>query len=265
METLINLSQLLFEKYPNSANKLVTIFKKHNIKYKVLENTKDIWVRDFMPFCLDDGQLVSYIYNPDYLQDEFYKKTITKISYKKNHINLVLDGGNFVRYKSKAIMTDKIFKENPNKSKDEIIDEIKSICILDDLIIIPKQPYDYLGHSDSMVRFIDENTVLINDFSIESNTFNTKLKKALTKSNLKIFYMKYSNDFFTKKRNWGAYLNFLKIDNLLIVPIYGISEDKLAINQLQNIYSDCIIETIELNEIIEVGGAIHCITNEVLM
>jgi agmatine/peptidylarginine deiminase len=264
METLINLTELLFKKYPNSANKLVTIFKKYNIKYQVLENTNDIWVRDFMPFCLDNGQLVSYIYNPDYLQDQFYKKTITKIPYKKNHLNLVLDGGNFVRYRNKAIMTDKIFKENPKKSKDEIINEIKSICMLDELIIIPKQPYDYLGHSDSMVKFIDENSVLINDFSIESTTFNTKLKKALNNSNLRILSLKYSDDFFNENRNWGAYLNFLKIDNLIIVPIYGISEDKLAINQLQNIYSDYIIETIELNEIIEVGGAIHCITNEIL-
>ncbi|MGE4384209.1 MAG: agmatine deiminase family protein [Arcobacter sp.] len=262
MKTIIRLSKLLFEKYPNSANKLTDIFKKHNIEYEVLEDTKDIWARDYMPLCLDNGTLVSYIYNPDYLEDEVYKKTITKISHEKNHLDLVIDGGNFVRYKNKAIMTDKVFKENPLKTKDEIIKTIKSTSKLDDLIMIPKQPYDIYGHSDSMVRWVNENTILINDFSIESKTFNDKLLKVLKTHNLNIKTMKYSNTFFTKERNWGAYLNFIKIDNLLIVPIYGISEDILAINQLKNIYENCTIETIELNEIIDVGGAINCITSE---
>ena len=44
----------------------------------------------------------------------------TQITYEKYYLDLIIDGGNFVRYKNKAIMTDKIFKENPSKSKDEI-------------------------------------------------------------------------------------------------------------------------------------------------
>ena len=62
--------------------------------------------------------LVSYIYEPDYLQGVKYKNIKTKINYEINHIDLVIDGGNFVRYKNKAIMmTDKVFKENPSKTK----------------------------------------------------------------------------------------------------------------------------------------------------
>ena len=171
----IRLSRLLFERYPTESKNLKNILNKHNIPYEILENTKDIWMRDFMPFCLDDGTLVSYIYEPDYLQDVKYKNIKTKINYEINHIDLVIDGGNFVRYKNKAIMTDKVFKENPSKTKDEIIEMIKSKCKLDNLIIIPKQPYDIYGHSDSMVRWINENSVLINDFSVESKTFNLKL------------------------------------------------------------------------------------------
>jgi agmatine/peptidylarginine deiminase len=258
----IRLSTLLFKNYPKESQNLVTIFNKHNISYEVLENTKDIWTRDFMPLCLDDGTLVSYIYEPDYLQDDKYQNIKTKIPYEKNHIDLVIDGGNFVRYKNKAIMTDKIFKENPSKTKDEIIEIIKTKCNLEDLIIIPKQPYDTFGHSDSMVQWIDENSVLINDFSIESKTFNTKLLKALKKHQLNIQAMKYSNSFFTKKRNWGAYINFIKIWNVLIVPIYGIKEDILALEELQNIYKNCLIEPITFGAIIKESGALHCVSSE---
>ena len=262
MKTTIGLSSLLFEKFPNEASKLVHILDKHNISYEKLENTKDIWTRDYMPICLDDGTLVSYIYEPDYLKSKKYENSRTQIEYEKNHMDIIMDGGNFVRYKNKAIMTEKVFKENSSKTKDEIINIIKSNCKLDELIIIPQQPHDMFGHSDSMIRWIDEDTILINDFSIESKSFNEKLQNNLSLCNLKIKTMKYSQNFFSKDRDWGAYLNFIKIDNLLIVPIYGIMEDELALNQIRNIFSDCIIEAIEFNKIINEGGAIHCISSE---
>ena len=93
---------------------------------------------------LDDGRLVSYDYDPDYLKDEKYSHLRTKIQPLKEHINLVIDGGNFIRHKNKAIMTDKIFRENPSKTKSEIIETIKQKCALNELIIVPRQPYDML-------------------------------------------------------------------------------------------------------------------------
>lgn len=74
--------------------------------------------------------------------------------------------------------------------------------------------------------------------------------------------MKYSPNFFIKDRDWGAYLNFIKIEDILIVPIYGLKEDILVLKQLQNIYKNCIIEPIKFNSIIKEGGALHCVSCE---
>ena len=74
--------------------------------------------------------------------------------------------------------------------------------------------------------------------------------------------MKYKDGFFTKKRDWGAYLNFIKIKDILIVPIYGIDNDDVALQQINKFYSGYKVETINLSEIIELGGALHCITAE---
>ena len=261
MQPTIIISNLLIKNHATIANSLCRILDKYAIKYDFLE-TKDIWMRDFMPFLLADGRLASYVYDPDYLKDDRYSHLRTKIPYTNNHIDLVIDGGNFVRHKNKAIMTDKIFKENPLKTKAEIVETIKQKCALNELIIIPRQPYDMLGHSDGMVRWIDENSVLVNDFSNESKSFNDKIIKALTHHGLEIKFMKYGSSFFTKKRDWGAYLNFLKINGILIVPIYGIDVDGVAVEQIKKIYSGCRVETINLSEIIELGGALHCITAE---
>ena len=261
MKPAILISNLLIKNHTKIADALRSILDKYDIKCEILE-TKDIWMRDFMPFLLDDGRLVSYDYDPDYLKDDKYSHLRTKIQPLKEHINLVLDGGNFVRLRDKAIMTDKIFRENPSKTKAEIIETIKQKCALNELIIIPRQPYDMLGHSDGMVRWIDENSVLVNDFSNESKSFNDRLVRALKKHGLKIKFMRYSDGFFSKTRDWGAYLNFIKIKDILIVPIYGEDDDDVALQQINKIYSGCTIETINLCEIIELGGALHCITAE---
>ena len=261
MQPTILLSALLAKHHVKTAKSLCQIFDRHGVKYEFLE-TKDIWMRDFMPILLDDGRLISYDYDPDYLKDEKYSHLRTKIHPLKEHINLVIDGGNFVRIGGKAIMTDKIFRENPLKTKAEIVETIKQKCALKELIIIPKQPYDMLGHSDAMVRWIDENSVLVNDFSNESKSFNDRLIKALKKSGLDVKFMKYKEGFFNKKRDWGAYLNFIKIKDILIVPIYGIDDDDVALQQIKKIYSSYKVETINLSEIIELGGALHCITAE---
>ena len=261
MKPTIIISNLLIKNYVKTADALCSIFNKYNIKYEILE-TKDIWMRDFMPFLLADGRLTSYVYDPDYLKGDRYSHLRTKIPYTNNHIDLVIDGGNFVRLGCKAIITDKIFKENPSKTKAEIMGTIKQKCALNELIIIPRQPYDMLGHSDAMVRWIDENSVLVNDFSNENRSFNDRLIKALKKNGLDVKIMKYREGFFTKKRGWGAYLNFIKIKDTLIVPIYGIDDDDVALKQIKKFYSGCKVETINLSEIIELGGALHCITAE---
>lgn len=261
MKPAILISNLLIKNHTKIADALRSILDKYDIKCEILE-TKDIWMRDFMPFLLDDGRLVSYDYDPDYLKDDKYSHLRTKIQPLSDHINLVLDGGNFIRLGGKAIMTDKIFKENPLKTKTEIVEIIKQKCALNELIIIPRQPYDMLGHSDGMVRWIDESSVLVNDFSNESKSFNDRLVRALKKHSLKIKFMKYGDGFFSKSRDWGAYLNFIKIKNILIVPIYGIDNDDAAIVQIKKFYSGYSIETINLSKIIEHGGALHCITAE---
>ena len=43
--------------------------EENGIAYGLLPNTKDIWARDYMP-AYSNGHYVSYVYNPDYLQNE---------------------------------------------------------------------------------------------------------------------------------------------------------------------------------------------------
>lgn len=59
--------------------------------------------------------------------------------------------------------------------------------------------------------------------------------------------------------NW-AYINYLQVGNKIIMPIFGIQEDKQAFKYIQEANPHCEIRTIRLRDIASLGGALHCIT-----
>jgi len=268
----IYLSSIIKRKFPKTFIDLEnTLEDEKNIKLEYLDNTKDIWLRDFMPIKTYSGKYVQYIYEPDYLKDKKFshlKTNVNKIIPKqvKNNIvytDIVLDGGNFVRYNKKAILTDKIYKENPDYTKEDLNSKVKEVFELDELIIIPKQPYDIYGHSDSMVRWIDENRVLVNDFQIESKSFNEKLVKALKKHHLEIDFLDYGDSYFNDNRKWASNMNYLKIADIILVPVNTLNGMTMFYDKLEKYFPDSSIYFIDCVELIKEGGAIHCITWEV--
>jgi agmatine/peptidylarginine deiminase len=60
-----------------------------------------------------------------------------------------------------VILTDKVVVENPSLSKAKLLSELRELFEIETIIIIPRDPLDFTGHADGMVRFVDEDTVLI--------------------------------------------------------------------------------------------------------
>jgi agmatine deiminase len=260
----IYFSSLLKEKHPNTFKEIKKSFEKHNISIKFIDNTKDIWCRDYMPVKVNENRYIQFKYEPDYLKGYENLKTNPLKLHQQLNINpiisnLNIDGGNIVKYKSKAIMTDKIFFENPEIEKDKLIEVIKNLLMVKALIIFLKQPWDMFGHTDGLIRFIDEDTVLINDLSLESKTYLDKFYKSLEKYNLNFIQITYPQGFL-KKYKWGAYLNYVEIDDVIFIPIYGIKEDDYAIDFFKMIFTNKKIEPVLMPQIIKEGGALHCIS-----
>jgi agmatine deiminase len=166
---LIYISDLLENRCPNVFRQLTAWFDKLHIKWGILPNTKDIWAVDFMPLQIQKDHFLQFEYNPDYLKLKKYAHTKTdpekvchKLGIQTDKTDIVLDGGNIVKTKTKAILTSKIFKENRNYSEDDLIAKIKSLLQVEQIVIVPQEPGDFIGHADGMVRFIDENSVLMN-------------------------------------------------------------------------------------------------------
>lgn len=82
-------SQLNTPKYKPAADRMFAALDLFNIKYKLLNNTKDIWLRDFMPVKTKSGKYVSFRYEPSYLdgspelRTDFRRDIVPNFDFKK--------------------------------------------------------------------------------------------------------------------------------------------------------------------------------------
>ena len=259
-------SDLLSKRCPVLFQSITAALKEYNIAYGQLDNTKDIWCRDYMPIQIEDGRLVYYIYNPDYLQTPYYRRTITdiySIESPNNHfgknvqfLDLVIDGGNVVICGDKVVMTEKVFAENKDKSPDEVRQLLKD-AFQRDIIFLPWDKKEYLGHSDGIVHYVGDNKVLLTNYDNFSPYFYRKYRKILD-SAFDVIPLKYNRPKI-HHHSW-AYINFLKVDNLVLVPQLGIPEDEQAIQQISATMPKYKVVGIPSLEAVRKGGALNCIS-----
>lgn len=259
-------SQLNTPKYKPAADRMFAALDLLNIEYKLLNNTKDIWLRDYMPIRTNSGKYISFRYEPSYLANNSQLRTNFKTdiapSFKVDNLvytDINLDGGNvvFSPSKEKVIISDRVFSENPSKSKTKLTAKLENLLEAS-VLIIPSLKSDMTGHADGMVRFVDENTVVTNA-PLSPYGFETKVKKVLQNYGINVIDFPY---FYSKgKSAIGCYLNFLETKEVVLLPVFGVDMDSVAINIAKSIFDKTIIP-ININGIAEYGGLLNCISWE---
>lgn len=182
----------------------------------IIPGTKDIWCRDYMPVQVDDGTFLQFAYASDYLRS--YEHLVTTpcqlpFMHDCRQESIVLDGGNVVASRNKVILTDKIYKENPTVERPWLRQRLEELFQAE-CIFIPKEPYDVIGHSDGVVRFVSENRVLVNDYSTADPGYGARLRTLLEKKGLDVDTLPIFEEKATGEHGVpsavGNYINFLR-------------------------------------------------------
>ena len=262
-------SDLLPQKCPILYKSITNELGKENIHYGLLKNTKDIWCRDYMPIQTDSNRFVLYKYQPDYLQTPYYKRTITDVKAIESienilngqvvELDLVLDGGNVVICGNKVVMTEKVYYENKDKSRIQIRSLLEK-AFQRDVIFIPWDKEEILGHSDGVIHYIGDNRILITNYYDYDVDYYNQFKGILDKY-FEVITLSY-NVKQKHQRSW-AYINFLTIGNVLLVPQLGIPEDKQALQQISNTLPNSKVIGVSALEAVRRGGALNCISWDV--
>ena len=119
-----------------------------------------------------------------------------------------------------------------------------------------------------MVRFIDEDTVLINRYPNNKTYqgFSYSLRWSLRNAGLhyvELPYTSWQND--DENNATGCYINFLEVGKYIFYPVFAVHDDQLALIQLEKVFKDREIidrEIIDIDcrDLAKRGGVLNCAT-----
>lgn len=227
------------------------------------ESRKHVWARDYMPIQLDTDRFLQYRYSPDYLKNDptylpRYETIARGLHLKSKKTDLVLDGGNVVKLKDKVVMTDKVLKENPQYTEHDLKSRLEADLECE-VCLIPWDRYEIFGHADGMVRSIDGNDILLNNYVDFDKSLRKRLLAKLHDHGFHVEELHYDLPR-PSKQSW-AYLNFLQLKNIIFVPTLGLPEDPLALQQLQEFYPGYkVIPVPGCQDLVRDGGALNCVS-----
>ncbi len=286
-------SSLLPERFPQLFDLIVERINQINlisntISYGLLPHTNDIWCRDYMPIQVSENKFVCFRYAPDYLLvNDHFKRTITNASELCNAIGInpiyseiKLDGGNIVSYneptlmlggENRTIITDRIFQDNAGYKQNQLVAKLEDL-LESEIIIIPQEPHDITGHADGILRFINSKEVFVNNYRPYNKSFDSKLKLALARHNIKPVPFSFAPK--KLKNKWGDYtalgyyINYLQLGGKFFLPQFeDFTEDDFnAIQDLAGYYGENfhpnwdIVFPIQVRDLAMEGGVLNCIS-----
>jgi agmatine deiminase len=177
---------------------------------------------------------------------------------------IVLDGGNVVASRTKVILTDKVYRENPTVERPRLRRRMEELFGAE-CVFIPKEPYDPVGRSDGVVRFVSERRVLVNDYAGVDPAYRLRLRALLERSGLEVETLPMFHEKGRRRRGGlpsavGLYINFLRVGDLVVVPGYDRAEDAEAVEKARKAMPHATVRQVPCRSLAEKGGVLNCVS-----
>jgi len=257
-------------------------FDKNSNLYFIEYKTDDTWARDCSSLCIEENsevKLLDFTFNGwgnkfEAIKDNLLTKNISKhYSSKLKTIDFILEGGAVESNGAGIILTTSTCMQNRNfkLNSSQITEKLKNELGASDILYLN---HGYLAgddtdsHIDTQARFIDKKTIMyINSKDKNDEHFNElklmerELKKFAKTYNFKLIPLPMSDAiYFKNKRLPATYANFLFINGAVLVPTYGVKQDKEVLNIFRDTFKDRDIIPINCSTLIKQHGSLHCIT-----
>ncbi|MDR0971202.1 MAG: agmatine deiminase family protein [Bacteroidales bacterium] len=241
----------------------------------------DIWIRDYFSCANIDLEnkvgVLKAIYAPNYntlastdneagqyLAQHYFDKVL--------NIPFKLDGGNVISNSEYIFITESLYTENSNIEKKQI-NKFFEETFEQKLITLPVESLDVIGHTDSILRFLDDKTILLPIYDKkykDDNRYINNITKILSeKLGLEykfIFLPSYLDDKINEDNIYsakGLFLNYFRFEDHIIFPCFedlGDYQNKI-IDIINKEAPNIKIHFTPCDEIAFLGGALHCISN----
>jgi agmatine deiminase len=257
--------------------------------------TGNIWIRDWAPMRMPSGKWVKFRTKADtkkypflHVTKDVWQSLVPCDGELVTKSDLILDGGNVVRSPDgqRVIMTEQTLYDNvyhdfdvkSGKGSKRTFEELLEA----DIILIPSEPGDDLGHSDGIVSWINSQHVFLNDYRSLRNPvgkhYEAEVKNILQCHDIETVPFPYayelcrdiSEERFRQEHPeaddfnpaTGYFLNFARWGNLIVYPTFAIERDERCLDALLDAFPGANCVGIDCTHLAEEGGLLHCVTWE---
>jgi agmatine/peptidylarginine deiminase len=277
----------------NDSNSVKTYLQNNNIplttNIKFIKTPyNSIWARDYSanPVYVNDVDSLIYVdwaYNRPRPKDDTTCRAISAkagIALYQTTLDpnkLIHTGGNYMSDGLGTAFSSKlVLDENPTKTEAQIDTIMKKFMGINRYIKMETLPYDGIHHIDMHMKLIDEQTLLVGEYAtgeadgpqIEANinyvmsNFNSyfgtpyKLVRIPQPPDNGGQYPDNNGDYYT-------YTNAVFVNKTLLVPTFGNAYDTTALRIWKENLPGYRVVGIPCADIIQLSGAIHCITHSI--
>lgn len=242
--------------------------------------TNDTWIRDFggIDFFEDSikktydftfnawgGKFESNLDNS--VNEALHVKGILTSPLIKE--NFILEGGSIESNGKGTLLTTEhcLLNQNRNKelSKEQVLSKLKDYFGLERIIMLTHGGLigdDTDSHIDTLARFLDEKTIAyVQCKDKEDIHFNELflMEKELQESGFNLLPLPLPMpNYYENKRLPATYLNFVFINNALIVPTYNEKNDNFVLETLQKFFPQKHVIGVDARVFIREHGSLHC-------
>jgi agmatine/peptidylarginine deiminase len=265
-------------RYPETYGPMLSALSMAGITVRNVYDCRNIWLRDWMPVQVNKG-FIKFTYRKDF--ERYPQLVVPECTWRSlfhgvRMSPIVLDGGNIVRHGSTILMTEQVFLDNPGTDRMALLDHLETL-LEGEIIPLPVEPDDTLGHADGIVAFADAHTVFVNNYHDPAmKGYTANLKKILhgeglttvsfpnayhrcvhlSKAEFRIRYP-FADDY---NPGYGYSINYLRIGNLALAPAFGVSEDACTECKLREHIADADVHLIPCSDLSMEGGLLRCVT-----
>ncbi len=296
------------KRYPAVFNGISAALAEVGVERRLLTETKNVWCRDYLPLQVGnrfvrfnykgygdpDAKAKGLAYN-DYPQivvselqwDQFCMSAGITAGGPRSLVtsDIIMDtGGNCVRYDDRCLVTEIVFQHNPSWGRQRLIDQLEGL-LQADIIFLPPEPGDDLGHTDGIAKFIDADHVLINDYRAMRNPayreYLRTVKGIFEQHGIETIPFPYYYDrcpeldeaAFRKRfpdaddcnPGWGYAVNYLQVKGAILYPTFGIPDDAWTEACLWDAFPDVKLFPIDCSDLSMEGGLVNCTTMNYVM
>lgn len=264
----------------SQANQVRTTLQNHGVATDSVEffytPTNSVWMRDYGPwwiYHLTDSTrgIVDFEYNRPRPNDDTMPWHLAHVWNVPLYISdLVHTGGNYmVDGLGCGFSSNLIYSENSYTPEE--IDSILGVYMgLDTLYVFQRINGEYTGHIDMWGKLLDDHTAMIAYYppgDPNHNLLNQHAAKFASIKNGNGVYFDTVRILSPPPYSgvYRSYTNSLIINNKVLLPIYKYSYDTTAVRIYQQAMPGYDIRTFDCSDIIQSGGAVHCITKLVAL